>query len=71
MRAYQHHVNTVLDCYFAKQGMDKQNSLDVFLARQQRLKARHGEAQGVSNAMTATVTINAVISENDKEANHV
>ena len=43
----------------------------AFLARQQRIKARHSQAQTTDNTIAVTATLDSVTSENDKEVNHV
>ncbi len=73
MKSYQakHSFDTVLGCFFATQKLSNQTSINAFLARQQRIKARHSAAQSTDNTIAATATANADTSENDKEAYHV
>ena len=68
MKSYQtkHSFDSVLGCFFATQKLSNQTSLDAFLARQQRIKARHSAAQSADNTIAATATLNANTSKKDK-----
>ena len=72
MKSYQakHSFDTVLGCFFATQKLSNQTSINAFLARQQRIKARHSAAQSADNTIAATATLNADTSENEG-VNHV
>ena len=49
----------------------KAHNLELFNQSQQRIKARHSQAQNTDNTIAATATANADTSEIDKEVNHV
>lgn len=70
MKSYQakHSFDTVLGCFFATQKLSNQTSINAFLARQQRIKARHSQAQNTGNTIAATA--NADTSDN-QGVNHV
>ena len=61
MRAYQHALSKVLDGSMTMSHIDKQRNLDVFLARQQRIKARQNQAQIASDCRTTATEISADI----------
>ncbi|PTQ87066.1 hypothetical protein [Agitococcus lubricus] len=71
MKSYQtkHSFDTVLGCFFATQKLSNQTSIDAFLARQKRIKARR-QAQNTGNTIAATATANADTSDN-QGVNHV
>ena len=53
------------------QEIDKERNLEDFKLSQQRIKARHSEAQNTGDTFAATATLDSVTSENDKGVNHV
>ena len=68
---YQQAAAKIREGALVMQGLDNQRNLAVFLARQQRIKARHSQAQNAGNTIAATATVNSATSENDKGVSHV
>ncbi len=68
---YQNAAAKIREGALVMQGLDNQRNLAAFLARQQRIKARHSQAQTTDNTIAVTATLDSVTSENDKGVNHV
>lgn len=72
MRAYQHALGKVLDGAMTMQAIDKQRNLDRFLARQQRVKKPHSDAQTAQECRTTATALAAEMGRAiEQEANHV
>ena len=67
---YQNAAAKIREGALVMQGLDNQRNLAAFLARQQRIKARHSQAQNTGNTIAATTITNADTSEIEG-VNHV